>query len=174
MQLTFTRPRNQSLTHRAGSRAGRVRLFASRATDWSLNDDRIRVAPQPTKQGPAAEPFRSRMVGRLSKSQFRVEYERTCVVTAGDPIKRPLCLPRRSADGPTAQGRKRLEQRSTTIIKRPHAATSGLPKDADTCFKRLANPDQSTANPDPKFNTATRVETTHQICVGASAALEQD
>jgi hypothetical protein len=42
------------------------------------------------------------------------------------------------------------------------------------CFKRLANFDQPIVNHDPKFNTAPRLETTHEICASASAALEQD
>ncbi len=43
-----------------------------------------------------------------------------------------------------------------------------MTKNADTCFKRLANFDQPIVNHDPKFNTAPRVETTHEICASAT------
>jgi hypothetical protein len=139
MPLTFTRHPNQSLAHRAGSRAGRVRVFASRARDWSLNDDRIPVAHQPAEQGPAAVPFPSGMVGRLPKPQFRVEYERTGVVTASDPIKRPLRLPRRSADGPTAEVRNAV----TTTLNNNHKASGRAHKrDDEECRQVVQTPGQ--------------------------------
>jgi len=157
MRLTFTRHPNKSLAHRAGSRAGRVRVFASRATDWSLNDDRIPVAHQPAGQVPAAVPFPSGMVGRLPKPQFRVEYERTGVVTASDPIKRPLRLPRRLADGPTAQVRNAV----TTTLNNNHKASGRAHKwDDEECRHALQTPGQSRpADREPrlKFNTAPRV-----------------
>jgi hypothetical protein len=49
-----------------------------------------------------------------------------------------------------------------------------MTKNADMCFKRLANSDQSIVNHDPKFNTAPRVDATHEIRASAGAALEQD
>jgi hypothetical protein len=117
-RLTFIRHPNQSLAHRAGSRACRVRFLASRARDWSLNDDRIPVAHQPGEQSPAAVSFPSGVVGRLLRPQFRVEHERTGDVAASDAIKRPLRLSRRSADGPTAQVRNAV----TTTLNHNHKA----------------------------------------------------
>jgi len=95
-------------------------------------------------------------------------------VTASDPIKRPLRLPRRSADGPTAQVRNAVTTTLNNIIKRPDAPTSGMTRNADRCFKRLANFDQPIVNQDPKLNRAPRVGTTHEICASASATPEQD
>jgi hypothetical protein len=175
MRFTFTRYPNQSLAHRAGSRTGRVRLFASRATDWSLTDDRIPIAHQPAEQCPAAVPFPSGMVGRLSRPQFRVEYEKTGVVTASDPIKRPLRLPRRSADGPTAQVRNAVtttpnnnHKTSGRAHKRddrrmPKGASSAWPISSSRFVDRASN-----------FNTSPKGETCHEICASGTAARERD
>jgi hypothetical protein len=142
MRLTFTGYPNSAsggLAHRAGSRAGRVRVFASRATDCSLNGDRIPVAHEPFEQGPAAAPFPSGMVRRLSKPQFRVEYERTGVVTSSDPIKRPLRLPRRSTDGPTAQ----VPNAVTTTLNNHHKACGRTQmRDDEECRHLLQMPGQ--------------------------------
>jgi hypothetical protein len=63
-------------------------------------------------------PFASGVVGRLSRPRFCVVHEWTGVMAASDAIKRPLRLPRRSADGPTAQVRNVV----TTTLNNNHKA----------------------------------------------------
>ena len=105
----------------------------------ALNDDRIPVAHEPSELGPAAVPFPSGMVRGLSKPQFRVEYERTGVVTSSDPIIRPLRLPRRSTDGPTAQVRNAV----TTTLNNNHKACGRAQKrDDEECRHVLQTPGQ--------------------------------
>ena len=128
MRLTFTRHPNQSLLHRAGSRAGRIGLFVLCAIALPLNEDRVPVMHQPAEQGPGRSAVSLRNFDGLSTPQIRVGSEWTGVVTASGPIKRPLRLPRRSADGPTSQVRNAITTTPITIIKRTDEPTSGAPK----------------------------------------------
>jgi hypothetical protein len=140
----------------------------------SLKDDRIPVLHQPAEQGPGGSVVSVRKVGCFWRPQIRVEDEWTGVVTASD-LSNNLCAS--LVDQAMAQLHRcetRLQQRSSPIIKRPDAPASRMTTNADTCFKRLANLDQTIVNHGRKLNTAPRVETTHEICASASTALEQD
>src|SRR5262249_22783408 len=86
------------------------------------------------------------MVDGLSTPQIRVENEWTGVVTASDPIERPLRLPRRRTDSPTSRVRNTVTATLMTNIKRSGEHTSGASRKADPSLGRLVNFDQPIMN----------------------------
>ncbi len=81
-------------------------------------------------------------------------------MTASDPIKRPLRLSRRSADGPTAQVRNTVTTMLITIINSPDETTSGSRRNAGAPAGRLANFYQPMTNRRGAAGVAPKVEAT--------------